>query len=178
MDVFSHGLWAGAVAKVANKEKPKLLNVSWTVVFGVLPDVLSFAPVFIFLFYNLLLGRTGLSTMPRPEEAEPAARDTLPIFQLTSTLYNLSHSLIIFFLVFGLVFLIMRRPVFELGGWLFHILIDIPTHSYRFYPTPFLWPVSGFKFNGLSWANPWFLLLNYSAIILVYFLLRKRKNNN
>jgi len=45
--------------------------------------------------------------------------------------------------------------------------------SYKFYPTPFLWPISGWKFDGLSWADPWFMLFNYAAIIIVYVLLKK-----
>ena len=78
-------------------------------------------------------------------------------------------------LVFGIAFLIFRRPIWELGGWLIHILLDIPTHSYRFFPTPVFWPFSGWKFNGLSWATPWFLIVNYAAIIIIYLLLRRKK---
>jgi membrane-bound metal-dependent hydrolase YbcI (DUF457 family) len=93
-------------------------------------------------------------------------------------LYSISHSAVVFFAVFSIAFLIFRRPIWELGGWLFHILLDIPTHSYRFYPTPFLWPLSDWKFGGFSWATPWFLVLNYTAIIAVYLFHRKKNRKN
>ncbi|MBI2662668.1 hypothetical protein HYX11_04380 [Candidatus Woesearchaeota archaeon] len=36
------------------------------------------------------------------------------------------------------VYVILGRFVGEMLAWLGHIIIDIPTHSYKFYPTPFL----------------------------------------
>lgn len=83
----------------------------------------------------------------------------------------MSHSLIIFGIVLGLIYVILKRFPWEMMGWLLHVLIDIPTHSYAFYPTPFLWPLSDVKLGGLSWANPWFMAVNYAAIIIVYIIL-------
>lgn len=170
MDVFSHGLWAGAAAKATK------LKVWRMVLWGVFPDVFAFALPFAWLFWNLIFGGLDFSDFPRPENMEPAPRDTLPIFQVASQLYNISHSLIVFILAFALIWVILRRPAFEMSGWLLHVLVDIPTHSYRFYPTPFLWPFSEWKFNGFLWGTPWFIILNYSAIILVYWFLRRKEN--
>jgi hypothetical protein len=39
-------------------------------------------------------------------------------------------------------------------GWLLHIAIDIPTHSFRYYATRFLWPVSDFRIDGIAWRTP------------------------
>ncbi len=64
-----------------------------------------------------------------------------------------------------------RRFPYELLGWLLHILIDIPTHSYSFYPTPFLWPISQYKFDGISWGTPWFMIVNYSSLAISYLVL-------
>lgn len=175
MDVFSHGLWAGAVCKAVNKKIKKPLNARLAMFWGVFPDLFAFTISFGWLFWSIVFGGMAFSDIPRPAEVEPAPTDTLPIFRLTSLLYAFSHSLIVFLVVFGIVALIARRPVWELGGWLIHVLMDIPTHSYRFYPTPFLWPVSGFKFDGFSWGTPWFLIINYLAIIIVYWFLRKRR---
>jgi hypothetical protein len=171
MDIFSHGLWAGAAYKAINKKVKKPFNIKMAVFWGVFPDLFAFTVGFMWLFANLIFGDLSFSGLPRPQEAEPAPQDTLPIFRLTSTLYNISHSAIIFLIVFGILFLIFRRPIWELGGWLIHIFLDIPTHSYRFFPTPVLWPLSGWKFDGLSWATPWFLIVNYAAIIIVYSFL-------
>lgn len=176
MDIFSHGLWTGAVCKAVNKKiQGHPLHVRLTVFWGVFPDLFAFTIGFLWLFWNLITGAMSFSDLHRPGTVEPAPHDRLPIFRLISILYNISHSLIVFLLFFGILYLIFRRPVWELGGWLFHILLDIPSHSYRFYPTPFLWPVSGWKFNGYSWTEPWFIILNYSAIIIAYLILWKKK---
>ncbi len=198
MDVFSHGLWAGAAAKAANKSpaiagKIKRPLKVWQAIFwGVSPDIFAFTLPFVWMFWNIVFGDMEFSDFPRPENIEPAARDTLPIFQLASQLYNISHSLIVFILIFALAAVLLRvklppslklwrtsrRMPWEMSGWLLHILVDIPTHSYRFYPTPFLWPFSEWKFNGFSWGVPWFIILNYSALILVYLVLRRKKSKN
>lgn len=181
MDVFAHGLWAGAAAKAANKSSAiagkikRPLKVWQAVFWGIFPDLFAFTLPFAWMFWNIAFGNLSFSDFPRPENVEPAARDTLLVFNLTAYLYNISHSLIIFVLIFALFWIVLQRPVWEMSGWLLHILVDIPTHSYRFYPTPFLWPISEWKFNGFSWGTPWFLILNYSAIILVYLVLRKKK---
>lgn len=178
MDIFSHGLWAALAAKAANKKLKKFndkpLNARRFVFWGLFPDLLAFTMPFAWLFIGLISGTFLLSDLPPPETIEPARPDTLWVFRLTSLLYNASHSLFVFSAVFGFLFLILRRPVWETGGWLLHIIIDIPTHSYKFYPTPFLWPLSDWKFDGFSWAAPWFLAINYLAIVVVFLILRKK----
>lgn len=175
MDIFSHGLWTGAIYKGINKKVKRPFKVKLAVFWDVFPDIFAFSMMFFWSLGNFILGNLDLSKLPPPHKVEPAAQNTLPIFNLTSLLYSLSHSVIIFIIVFALTSLIFRRPIWEMGGWLVHILLDIPTHSYQFYPTPFLWPISNLKFNGFSWATPWFLIVNYLAIIIVYFLLNKKK---
>lgn len=173
MDIFSHGLWTGLYAKILNKKVKKPLNTWFTVFFGVFPDLFAFTIPILWTIIDLVVGKITFADLPRPEAIEPVNQNLLPIFRTTHLLYDISHSLIIFFLVVVVLFIIFRKVILELSGWLLHILIDIPTHSYRFYPTPFLWPISGIKFNGLSWATPWFIIINYSAIIFVYLILRK-----
>ncbi|MEK9154957.1 MAG: hypothetical protein AAB596_02745 [Patescibacteria group bacterium] len=176
MDVFSHGLWSGAIYKAINRRAKNPLNIRLSVLFGVFPDIFSFIPLFSWMFLKLILGEFNFSDFPKIEEVEPAQRDTFFIFTLTNILYSLSHSLAMFLIIFCLAYLIFKRPIWEMGAWLFHILIDIPTHTYQFYPTPFLWPFSDIKLSGFSWATPWFLILNYSAIIFIYFCLYYFKN--
>lgn len=172
MDIFSHGIWSGIAASAINKKIKKPLNVWRAAFWGVFPDLFAFIIPFVGLFWYRVIGVDVIA--PSPSEAEPPAGNNSWIFRLAGFLYPFSHSLIVFLLVFALVFLICRRPVWEMGAWLFHIFIDIPTHSYRFYPTPFLWPVSGWKFNGFSWGEPWFVILNYSLILFAYFIFRRR----
>lgn len=180
MDFFSHGIWAALAAGAANQKfdnfkNSKPLKIKLAAFWGVFPDLLAFTLPFIWLFIGLISGSLDLSKLPRPEEVEPARGDALWIFRLTAFLYNFGHSFFIFAVIFGLAFLIFRRPVWEMGGWFLHILIDIPTHSYKFYPTPFLWPFSDWKLDGFSWANPQFMILNISSIIIVFLILRKSR---
>ena len=80
-----------------------------------------------------------------------------------------------FLLVFGIATILTRRIVFEMMGWLLHILIDIPTHSFRYYATRFLWPVSDYRIDGIAWWTPWFWAATYAALVLVYFVLWKKR---
>lgn len=155
MDIFAHGLWAAAVASGAKKIPGVRIRTAWTAGWGMFPDLFAFTLPVTLRIGQRLAGHSGA-----PHHAEW-------VWQL----YQISHSLIVFGLVFGLAWMVARRPVIELLGWLLHILIDIPTHSLRFFPTPFLWPVSSYQFDGISWANRWFMLCNYSALALVYFAL-------
>ncbi len=179
MDVFSHGLWAALAAKAANKKLNKFngkpLNARRFAFWGVFPDLLAFTVAFAWPLAALVSGDFSLSDLPSPEEMEPSRMDTFWVFRLTSFLYNISHSLFVFSAVFAFLFFVLRKPAWETGGWLLHIIVDIPTHSYKFYPTPFLWPLSDWKFDGFSWAAPWFVAVNYLAIIVVYLLLRGKK---
>ena len=178
MDIFAHGLWAGAAYKAINRKAKKPFNIKMAAFWGVFPDLFAFTIPFVWLFGNIIFGGMSFTDIPRPDAVEPVPQDTFPIFNLAAMLYSISHSAIIFLIVFGIVFLIFRRPIWELGGWLIHIILDIPTHSYQFYPTPFLWPLSGWKFDGFPWGTPWFLIPNYLAIIVVYFFLRNKKKPN
>lgn len=176
MDILAHGIWAGTAAKAINKKSNKPLSIFKTAFWGIFPDLFAFTITFVWLFWKLIFGDISFTDIPKPETGEPpAAFNQFPIFKLSLNLYNISHSAIVFMAVFGIIFIIFHRPIWELFGWLFHIIIDIPTHSYQFYPTPFLWPFSDWKFNGFSWGTPWFLILNYSAIIIVFWILRKKK---
>ena len=68
----------------------------------------------------------------------------------------------------------LRRLPWEMLGWPLHILSDIPTHTYKFFPTPFLYPFFSTKINGYAWAHPLFLAIDYGLLILVYaYLWRK-----
>jgi len=203
MDFISHGLWSGIAAKALNQmaharssknwasHKDSAGRASWRrplfavprlsmgrmVFWGAFPDIFAFIPFFLWLLGNLLLGEVALSAMPRPSDMEPMPSGGAPIYRATAALYQFSHSLVLFLLSFLIAWLLFRRPLWEMGAWCLHIFLDIFTHSYNFYPTPFLWPVSLVKFNGVGWDHPWFLVLNYSAIALALLWLSRRKKS-
>ncbi|MEK7546745.1 MAG: metal-dependent hydrolase [Patescibacteria group bacterium] len=192
MDILSHGLWAGAAAKALRqaqgKESKRKLNVWLTAFWGVFPDLFAFTIPFVWLFGNLLSGNVNFSDIHPPTGDEPERKllfgngDTRQaessISYLTASLYNISHSMVVFFVVIALViifrkfFLKKNRIPWEMGGWFLHIALDVPTHSYAFYPTPVFWPIAGWKFQGYAWANPLFIVVNYTALIIAYSAIR------
>jgi hypothetical protein len=90
-------------------------------------------------------------------------------------LYPAAHSLVIFALAFAVATLLARRIVYEMLGWLLHILIDIPTHSFSYYATRFLWPLSDFRIDGIAWWTRWFWIATYGALAVVYAVMWKRR---
>ncbi len=162
MDYLAHGLWSYLLFL-------KTKHPWYAVFFGVLPDTLSWL---IYFFYIVFSSETFFGR-PHPE----VVPDGIMV------LYNITHSLVLFAVVLLICLLIFRHwkriPVF-IYAYPIHILIDIPTHRRDFLPTPFLWPLSDWRFPGISWAEPWFMLLNYAAILalLWYFVLWKKKRKN
>jgi hypothetical protein len=185
MDIFAHGLWTAATARAVNlkikkskKSTIKPLNIWHATFWGIFPDLFAFTIPFFVIAFSVLSGNAAISQIPRPATTPtPILEQQFPIIGFANQLYSVSHSLITFAVVFLLVWLIFRRPIWELGGWLLHILIDIPTHAAQFFPTPLFWPISSWKFlYGFAWAAPWFMALNYGALIVVYVVLwRKEK---
>ena len=180
MDIFAHALWTSAGAKKLNeieekKGKPKI-SITWSAFWGIFPDLFAFSIPTVLTLYTLLVGTTTFQQLiARGPHLQPENQ----VFDLAHNLYQYSHSLIIFIVVFGLVWLIFKRPRLEMLGWLLHILIDIPSHSINFFPTPFLFPLSNYHFPyGIAWSNQLFMLFNYLALLIVfiYFLLRKKKS--
>ena len=154
MDILAHGLWGGATFGWK--------KYWWAFLFGVLPDLLAFGPMFV---YRLI---SGTYKFGKPEISA--------IPQAVFTAYDFSHSL---FFAAGL-FLILRFLVSKEFSLLFlayplHILCDIPTHSGAFFPTPFLYPLSDFRVDGISWANRYFMISNYAALAVAYFFFWRYK---
>ena len=176
MDIFSHGLWAGAVFKFLNLKKTKEKFNPWAAGFwGMFPDLLSFTLPFFWMLLGLIFGFFSLSQLPGTQEMEPIAQNVPFVFKIIGPLYTASHSMFVFFVVFLFVMLICRKPVWVMGGWFIHIFLDIFTHSYDFYPTPFLWPISNWMFNGIHWGQVWFMVVDIILLVIVYGCLKTRE---
>ncbi|MBI2107124.1 hypothetical protein HYT57_04005 [Candidatus Woesearchaeota archaeon] len=147
MDTLAHFLWTFALFF---KRKERWLAG----LFGVLPDLVSFGPHLILSFIagNAMFGRSELTNIP------------VSVFML----YNLTHSIIIFVLAVLIVYLLTKKIHWFMFGWGLHILIDIPSHTTDFFPTPFLYPFPQFYVNGIQWNNPVFMIVNYSLLVIVY----------
>jgi hypothetical protein len=196
MDTLSHGLWATAVAKGVNLKFPKKIKLGWMALWGISPDVFSFTPVIIWMLWQIFYKGVDFSDIPRPETMPPEVRDAFFVFRLSETLYHISHSFVIFLVLFFLAWIfcwykfknkqkseittlkhanhqISRcTPYWEMTGWFIHIVMDIPTHSKTLYPTLFLWPLSDCFFDGDSWGNMPFIITNYTSLLIVFILLR------
>lgn len=165
MEIMAHGFWATAAAITAKRSTSLRLRVGWTVWWAVFPDVLAFGPSFAAGLWLRLAGGTP---------ATPTHGHLLPHVHIGLPLYPAAHSLLVFALVFGLVSILARRIVFEIFGWLLHILIDIPTHSFSYYATRFLWPISEFRVDGIAWWTPWFWVTTYGALAVMYLVLWRK----
>ena len=156
MDYFAHGFWSYILFHWMKKP--------WrAIAFGLLPDTGSW---FIYMIYRIAtfenIGQFSIEHIP----------------DWVYTLYNISHSLFVAFAAIFAVYLIRKKlPVYMLA-WPAAIVMDLFTHSREFLPTPFLWPISAWRFPGISWGNGYFMIGNYIAIALCFayiFLIKKKK---
>lgn len=155
---MAHALWSTAAAAGARRKLARPVHLAWAAFWGVFPDLVSFTiPAILRIWWRL----TGVSKSLLPDAQGPH-------FEWVWGLYNCTHSLLSFALVFGVVWLLARRPVLEMGGWLLHIVIDTFTHR-GWFATQFLWPLSHVHVDGLPWETPWLLLLNYAVLAVVLF---------
>lgn len=155
MDFVSHSLWGGIGFGRRNR-KPFFVAAG----ISLLPDFLTEG-----LFGVLYLLNIG--GMPGWEHGHPNIT-AYPLW--AQYFYNVTHSLVLFTLAFLLIWGWVRKPVWIVGAWGLHILIDIPTHSKDLFPTPFAWPLSDFKIDGVGWNNPIVFGANVLLLLVAYSL--------
>ncbi len=174
MDIFAHTLWTNAGARGANalaekKQKKFHINVGWTAFWGVFPDLFAFGVPFILTLYKIISGQAS-------PDSFGAHHGLIAGFDIAHFLYQYSHSLVIWAVVFLVVWIVSKRPRYELLGWMLHILIDIPSHTLSFFPTPFLFPLSQYVFPyGVQWSNMWYMLINYTALAVTWIMILWKK---
>ena len=154
MDTLSHALWGKGLFGYR--------KYRWfSFLFGVIPDLLSFGLYFLF---NLLINPSPMK-FGKPELSE--------IPEWVFVLYDFSHSLIIATLFILIVYKINKDFCFPMLAWPFHIVLDFFTHSVQYFPTPILWPISDYRFDGIPWSNKYVMLVNVIGIFLVFIYRRK-----
>lgn len=161
MDFISHALWGGIT--IGRKSRKFFLSAMGI---SLLPDLLTEG-----LFAMLYLA--GIGDMPGWDAGHPDIID-YPIW--AQYLYSGTHSLILFVPVFLILWGWAGKPVWLAGAWGLHILIDIPTHTLELFPTPFLWPLSDFKVDGIPWDQPTVIIIDMVLLLSVYsvWLIRSR----
>lgn len=168
MDILAHGLWSNVALykKYPTDVKKRLIAV----LFGVLPDIIPFAPSFIYFllskanfdFYSALYSQDW-------------------IFVWGRVAYNFTHSFVIFVIAMVIVMVLRRGQIFwPMLAWGLHILMDMFTHP-NFFRTPFLFPISDFSVPfGVSWGHPLIMIPQYSffAAWYIWWYLKGRKQYN
>jgi Na+/phosphate symporter len=96
MDIVSHGLW-GAIA-FGRKSR---LSFWLAFVIGLAPDLLSFGILW-------TAAMVGLEDKPNFSHGTPP-ESSIP--QYVHHLYNVTHSFIVFLIVFLLIWFLLKRPV-------------------------------------------------------------------
>ncbi|MDX1914758.1 MAG: hypothetical protein SFU55_04170 [Methylophilus sp.] len=154
MDTFSHALWGYGLFGYKRYAALALF-------FGAMPDLISFGA---YLALQVLHGQW----QPGPP----------PIADLPSWLfsnYNVGHSFVISFTAIGIIALWKKEIAFAMLAWPFHIVLDFPFHTFTYFPTPILWPISDFKVDGISWAHWYIWLPNVAGLICLFYFRRKHK---
>jgi len=160
MDIFSHSLWTGLIFK-------KRKNIWWPVFFSIAPDIFSNG---VYVVVSVIQGVSIIDSTRI--HFNPATPDIIKI------LYSITHSLPIFAAAFLIAWFFLKKPWLPLAAWGIHIAIDIPFHSTDFFATPFLFPVSSFRINSVSWGeNNYILIANFCLLAIIYlgFFIFKNK---
>ena len=178
MDTLSHGLWGALYAKAINKKIKEPIKARWAFWWGVAPDIVAFVPIFIYEFYLRVFGKGGM-LHPPTGEIEPWTPGLGTMSDFTQLAYSFTHSAVIFLLVVILYYAFYKKIPWVLGGWLIHIVLDIFSHSYAFYATPILFPISGWRFDGLAWGMHWWMsAINYGVLLVIFLFLKYRKQSS
>lgn len=167
MEILAHTLWTTAGAKIANdklKKKNKKFKISyfWVNFWGLFPDLFSLSiPIVIFIFDYIFTDMTVSSIAQ--------TREVVNSYNISLILYPISHSIVIWWVTFGLVWFLKKKSPFVMFGWLLHIILDMPSHGAGIFGTPIFYPLSNYKFSyGVSWASTKFFIINYSLLLIIW----------
>ena len=191
MDVFSHAIWGRHLTYGK-------INWKLAAIIGMLPDLLAFIPGGIVSTMNGE-GRTRVDENTVTSDFPDIAWQ---IYQITHSLF---WSTILFLLLWFSLYFWMKKngpnaillpknkifskeytpfkaTVYLMLPWFFHILLDIPSHTLKFFPTPFLMPISDYMIDGVPWGitgpGAWIWWLNLGALIGVgYFIWSKQRRD-
>lgn len=157
MDILAHGVFGRLLLRGVDRNATKKA-LGWALFWGAFPDLFAFAIPFV--------GNIARGSFEHHQ---------LGAFDLGTYLYNYSHSLVIFGIVFALVAVKQKFWRLPMLAWGLHILFDIPMHTLAFYPTPFLFPLSDYLFPyGVAWANPPLWIGIWASILAIHLLLKYR----
>lgn len=177
MDIVAHSLWAGlGVTAVARRWSVSSSQARTAVALAALPDIGHLIPVALWV----LLGSGTWAAIQGYAFATPGTEPWLPagVETWSHTLHCVMHSAVVASVVTAIVWFRWQRMLVPLAGWWSHVVIDVFTHSNDYYPSPVLYPITARGFDGIAWPTPWFMALNYAALVVAavwLFRVRRRQ---
>jgi|GEM_PF-5313892 len=179
MDIVAHALFANLAAQlISRKRKEKLRRVvrAESMLGAVAPDLIAFLPV---LLASIGSGASLLAYAIKrfgEEWGEVAASSTSALLidatphvpAYLGLVYSFTHSGLLWAIMVGIAFLLVRRFPYWLMGWGTHIALDVFTHDAGHFPTKLLFPLSDFHLNGTPWSNPVVFVCTYAALLVCY----------
>ncbi len=157
MDILAHGLWTQLVFKDSPPET-RILAVALSIA----PDAIAFIPNIVYAMFSK---KWKVWMHVNEETFDTVAKEVPPwVYRI----YDVTHSIPLWIVGFAIVWMVIGHVPWVAFAWLMHILIDIPTHTKKFFPTPFLWPISRFTIDGLPWERRWYMAANYGSLALLY----------
>ena len=130
-------------------------------IISILPDIISY------FYFGLKLSRKYDTINPLKiiSYSHPKELDDIDYL-----LYDIGHSLIAWFI---LLFIFKEKAIY---GAIIGIILDIFLHSNEKWLGPaFLFPISNYRFNGISWSSSNGRIIVYIIIFLTLILSEKMK---
>ena len=124
------------------------------VVYGILPDLIGFGYYFLRLFMDYKFNKNdSLLKIISPNKMNT----------LDWNLYDISHSLILWLI---LMYLLKEKAIYAA---IISIIMDIFLHSSNGWRGPtFLYPISNYAYDGISWNKPLGILITGVITLLIY----------
>ena len=163
MDTLSHALWGSGLFGYR--------RYRWVaILFGVMPDLLSFGVLFFIRIINGELNYSGLPTLESLVQLEPFP-------QWIFAMDNITHSFITAFFFVSIIYYVKRELVWPMLAWPFHIVLDFAFHTKELFPVKLFWPLTDFYIDGISWSHPAVWFSNAAGIIILFIYRWKAKQN-
>jgi len=164
VDILAHTLWAGAAAMLLRRRAqlaPR--TVAQALGLAALPDLLHLLPIAGWW----AIGSGSFEVLRAYAIAVPGREPAMPaiVTLLSHHLHCIAHSAVVAGVVTLLLCKLRGALWIPLLGWWSHIVIDVFTHSADYYASPVLYPFTQRGFDGVAWNTPWFMALNYTALV-------------
>jgi hypothetical protein len=149
-------------------------RLGWTVALAVLPDLGHLLPVTGWAMVNLASADWWQYATALPGQ-EPPMPHAVGLW--AHHLHCILHSALVAAVVTAALWAWRAAFWWPLLGWWSHIVIDVFTHSAEFFPSPVLYPLTDWGFDGVAWNRPGFLWANYLALAGVWVWLGWRERD-